>query len=291
MEETSGLAEKFEANRPRLRAIAHRMLGSRVEAEDAVQESWIRLSRTGEAIDNLGGWLTTVTSRVCLDMLRSRKTRREDAIDDGDEGGGMDIAVDDQPSPERDAIVADRVGTALLTVLDTLAPGERVAFVLHDVFDLPFDDVARILDRSEAATRQLASRARRRLQGADASAEADRARKRAVVEAFLTASKSGDLAGLLNLLHPDAVLRADPVTVKMGSAAITRGAEAVAQTFAGRAKFAELGTIDGEFGALWSAGGETRVAFAFSIRDGRIAGIELLGDPTLLRELKLARVI
>ena len=288
MEETNGLAERFEANRPRLRAIAHRMLGSRVEAEDAVQESWIRLSRANEGIDNLGAWLTTVTARVCLDMLRSRKTRREDAL--VDDAAEFDTMRTEAPTPERDLVIADRVGTALMTVLDTLAPAERVAFVLHDLFDLPFEDVSRILERSEDATRQLASRARRRLRGADPNAEVDRARKRAVIEAFLTASKSGDLNGLLSLLHPDAVLRADPVTVKMGAAAITRGAEGVAQTFSGRARFAELGTIDGEVGALWSAGGETRVAFAFTVRDGKISSIELLADPTLLRELELARL-
>jgi len=230
MDEKKFLADKFEADRPRLQAVAYRMLGSRSEADDAVQEAWLRLARSdaGE-IGNLTGWLTTVVGRVCLDMLRSRKSRRE-------EPWGPDVPepVADSSTAEQEAVMADAVGAALLVVLEKLAPAERLAFVLHDMFAVPFDDIAPIVGRSSEAVRQLASRARRRVQGADASADADRAAKQNIVRAFLAASRAGDFKALLAVLDPDVVFRADAAAVRLGSLAEIRGATAVAHTFKGR---------------------------------------------------------
>jgi RNA polymerase sigma factor (sigma-70 family) len=278
---TQDLAEQFEAHRTRLKAVAQRILGSPAEADDAVQEAWLRASRAGtDGVENLGGWLTTVVARVSLDMLRSRTSRREDVWD----ADPLDAPAD-TAGPEDEALLADAVGPAMLVVLDTLAPGERVAFVLHDLFAVPFDDIAPVLGRSSAATRQLASRARRRIRGAAADPAADLARRRAVVEAFLAASRKGDFAALLNLLDPDAVLRADAGAAASGAAPLVLGATAVAETFSGRAKAARLALVDGEPGLVWSQGGTVRVVFAITIDEDRITGIELLADAETLATL------
>jgi RNA polymerase sigma factor (sigma-70 family) len=282
MDDHDWLAEQFEGHRSHLRAVAYRMLGSAAEADDAVQEAWLRLSRSGAAgVDNLGGWLTTVVGRVSLDMLRARRARREDPLGDrlpdelpSHRGGG---------DPEQEALLADAVGPALLVVLETLTPAERLAFVLHDLFAVPFEEIAAVLGRSEAAARQLASRARRRVQGAPAAAAADPGRQRAVVDAFLAAARDGDFDALVALLDPDVVLRADAAAVQAGSAAEVRGAAAVAGTFSGRARFARPALVDGAAGAVWAPGGRPRVVFAFAIAGGRITGIDLVADPERLR--------
>jgi RNA polymerase sigma factor (sigma-70 family) len=277
------LAERFEAHRPHLRAVAYRMLGSAAEADDAVQDTWLRASRAGaDEVDNLGGWLTTVVGRVCLDMLRSRRSRREEPLDARLAHGG--------PDPEGEAVLADAVGPALLVVLDTLGPAERLAFVLHDLFAVPFAEVAEILGRSEAAARQLASRARRRVQGAEAPA-GDRARQRRVVEAFLAASREGDFAALLGLLDPGVVARADAVAAVTGAPRVVRGAAAVAGqalAFARRARFAQPALVDGAVGLVVAQPGRRPLVLGFTIRRGRIAAIDILADPERLAELDLA---
>ena len=278
------LAERFEANRDHLRAVAYRMLGSPAEAEDAVQEAWLRLSRSGAAgIDNLGGWLTTVVARVCLDMLRSCATRREDPLDDADSHVGT---VD----PEDEALIADSVGLAMMVVLDTLTPGERLAFVLHDMFAVPFDEIAPVVGRSPEAARQLASRARRRVQGASAVPDADFARRREVVDAFLAASRGGDFDALLAVLDPDVVVRADEAAVRAGASAEVRGAAAVAHTFAGRAQAARPALVDGVVELVWAPGGQLRVLFRLTIDDARITGIDLVADPDRLAALDVAPI-
>jgi RNA polymerase sigma-70 factor (ECF subfamily) len=281
------LAQRFEEHRPRLRAVATRLLGSGSEADDAVQETWLRLSRTDpDSVENLGGWLTTVVGRVALNMLRSRSTRREDPLD-GHPG-------DDRPSPDPDpadtAVLADSVGMALVVVLETLTPAERLAFVLHDLFDVPFDEIAPIVDRSPAAARQLASRARRRVQGSPPEGETDPARRQEVVAAFLAASQSGDFAGLLALLDPDVVLRADAAAVATGAEALVRGAEAVAATFSGRARAARLALVDGVAQLVWSQGGRPRVVFSFTVEDGAVTAIDLLADPARLGAFEVSAV-
>ena len=284
MTETDWLAERFEAHRTRLRAVAHRMLGSASEADDAVQEAWLRLSRADTtAIDNLGGWLTTVVGRVCLDLLRARTSRREEPLGTSvsEPIGGPGDATD----PEHEALLADSVGLALLVVLETLTPAERLAFVLHDLFAVPFIEIAPIVGRSPAAARQLASRARRRVQGAAPEQEVDLARQREVVDAFLAASRGGDLEALLALLDPDVVLRSDRAAAETGAPAEVRGAVAVAGVFSGRARVARPALVGGAVGAVWAPGGRPRVAFAFAIRVGRVVGIEILADPDRLAEL------
>ena len=286
MDERDWLADRFEAHRSHLRSVAYRMLGSAGEADDAVQEAWIRLSRSGAAdVENLGGWLTTVVSRVCLDMLRSRTARREEPLDPPVHEATP--AHPDGIDPEQEALLADSVGPALLVVLETLAPAERLAFVLHDMFAVPFDEIATIVGRSPAAARQLASRARRRVQGTDvAHAPADRARQRAVVDAFLAASRSGDFDALLALLDPDVVLRADEAAVRTGGlAAEVRGAAAVAETFAGRARAAQPALIDGVVGLTWAPGGQPKAVFDLTIADGRIVAIDLILDPDHVGDL------
>jgi RNA polymerase sigma-70 factor (ECF subfamily) len=280
------LADRFEANRTHLRAVAFRMLGSTSEAEDAVQEAWIRLSRSGTSgVENLGGWMTTIVARICLDMLRSRKSRREESLDTplADSAAGDEDGTD----PEREAVLADSIGLALLVVLKTLAPAERVAFVLHDMFDLPFDEIAPIVGRSPAAARQLASRARRRVQGVDAAPDADRTHQRQVVEAFLAASRGGDFEALLVLLDPGVVLRADEAAVLVGATKEVRGAAAVADTFSGRARVAKPALVDGSVGAVWAPGGQPRLVFAFTIVGRKIVEIELLADPERLSRIAL----
>jgi RNA polymerase sigma-70 factor (ECF subfamily) len=275
------LAQRFETDRPHLEAVAYRMLGSRVEADDAVQEAWLRLARNGaDGVENLRGWLTTVVARVCLDMLRSRTSRREDPLAVAE----VERAAVD-PGPESEAVLADSVGAALLVVLDTLAPAERLAFVLHDLFGVPFDEIADIVGRSPTATRQLASRARRRVQGVGDEGVADHSRRREVVAAFLAASRGGDFAALVALLDPDAVLRADAAAVATGAEPEVHGAAAVAGTFAGRARAARLALIDGAPGLAWYHQGSLRVVFAFTLVEGTVTGIELISDPDRLRRL------
>ncbi|MDT4958558.1 MAG: hypothetical protein QOF87_4638 [Pseudonocardiales bacterium] len=285
MDERDWLAARFEENRTHLRAVAFRMLGSMSEAEDAVQESWLRLSRSDTSdVENLGGWLTTVVARVSLDMLRSRKSRREDPLDPNLPEPIVSPA--DGTDPEHEALLADSVGPALLVVLDTLPPAERLAFVLHDLFAVPFDEIADIVGRSPAAARQLASRARRRVQGVTPP-DGDRTRQREVVDAFLAASRGGDFDALLALLDPDVVLRADSAAVIAGAAGELVGAAAVAETFFGRARTAQSAVIDGAAGLVWAPGGQPRVVFGFTIENGKIVEIELLADPARLGELDL----
>jgi RNA polymerase sigma factor (sigma-70 family) len=286
VDERDLLAERFEENRPHLRAVAYRMLGSASVADDAVQEAWLRLSRSDTSgIENLRGWLTTVVARVCLDTLRSRKSRREEPLEAHDPERFVSRA--DGIVPESEALVADSVGLALLVVLDTLSPAERVAFVLHDLFDLPFDEIAPIVGRSPDAARKLASRARHRVQGAPTSPELDLTRKREVVDAFLAASRGGDLNALLAVLDPDVVLRADRAAVQTGAAAEVRGAAAVAESFKGRAVAARPALVDGAAGAVWAPGGRPRVVLDFTITGGRIVAIDLLADPMRLGEMDL----
>jgi RNA polymerase sigma factor (sigma-70 family) len=276
------LARRFETDRARLRAIAYRMLGSRTDAEDAVQEAWLRLSRAGDAgVENLGGWLTTVVARVCLDMLRVRRARREESADEA--VPRLAAAAD----AEQEALLAESVGLAMLVVLDRLTPAERVAFVLHDMFDLPFEEIAGIVGRSVDASRQLASRARRRVRGATGDPEADRDRQRQVVEAFLAASRRGDFDALLALLDPSVVARADAAAVAAGATPEVRGAAEVATTFAGRARAARPALVDGLVGLAWAPGGHPRVVFDFTTENGRIVAIDLIADPARLGELEL----
>ncbi len=272
--------ERFEENRSHLRAVAYRMLGSLDEADDAVQEAWLRLSRADTSrVDNLRGWLTTVVARVCLDMLRSRKSRREEPL-----GAELPEPV---PGPEHEVMLADSVGLALLVVLETLTPAERVAFVLHDLFDLPFDEIAPIVGRTPAAARQLASRGRRRVQGGTAVRGGNHTRQREVVDAFLAASRGGELDALLALLDLDVVLRSDGAAVRVGAASEVRGAAAVAATFFGRAKGAQPALVDGSAGLVWAPGGRPRIVFAFTIEGGRIAAVDLIADPERLDRLEL----
>jgi RNA polymerase sigma-70 factor (ECF subfamily) len=265
------------------------MLGSVSEAEDAVQEAWLRLSRSdAAAVENLGGWLTTVVARVCLDMLRSRKSRREEPLGPQDTAREARARGPRRADPEQDVLLADSVGLALLVVLETLAPAERVAFVLHDMFDLAFDEIAPIVGRSPVAARQLASRARRRVQGGAASAEADRARQREVVGAFLAAARGGDMAALLAVLDPDVVVRADAAAVQLGAAAEIHGAAAAAESFSKRSRGAQPALVEGMPGLVWAPGGQPRVAFVFTVVEGRVAEIELVADPVRLAGLDLA---
>jgi len=285
MDEHDWLAERFEENRAHLRAVAYRMLGSFSDADDAVQEAWLRLSRSDTSgVENLAGWLTTIVARVSLNMLQSRKARREEPVGASPPegtGSGAD-------GPEHEAVLADSVGLALLVVLDTLTPAERLAFVLHDMFAVPFEEIAPIVERSPIATRKLASRARLRVQGAGTASGTDLTRQREIVEAFLAASRNGDLGALVTALDPDVVLRADQTVVRMGGGeAEVRGVAAVAGTFSGRAKAARLALVNGVPGAVWAVGGQPRVVFGFTITDGMISEISLRADPALLRELDL----
>ena len=283
MDEHEWLAAKFEANRAHLRSVAYRMLGSPSEAEDAVQEAWLRLSRSDTAeVENLGGWLTTVVARICLDMLRSRNSRREEPLETHIPDS---VSHDGTTDPEHEAVLADAMGPALLVVLETLAPAERLAFVLHDMFAVPFEEIATIIGRSPTAARQLASRARRRVQGARTSSGTDLTRQREVVDAFLAASRDGDFDALIAVLDPDVVLRADAVAVKSGASSELRGATAVAGTFSGRAQFAQPALVNGAMAAVWAPGGKPRVVFSLTISEGRILAIELVADPDHLSKL------
>jgi RNA polymerase sigma factor (sigma-70 family) len=288
------LAARFETDRTRLRGVAYRMLGSLAEAEDAVQEAWLRLARTDTSeVENLSGWLTTVVARVCLDQLRSRKARREDPSgmqppeEQRIEAAAMAAA---SPDPEEEALLADTVGVALLVVLDTLTPAERLAFVLHDLFGVSFDEIAPIVDRTPAASRQLASRARRRVQGRSASVEADRARQREVLDAFLAASRDGEFEALLAVLDPDVVFRGDDAAVRIGGAPEVRGARLVADAFLGRAQVAEPALLDGELGVLVAPHGEIVVVLRVTFRDGRISEIDAVADHATIDAMELERL-
>jgi RNA polymerase sigma factor (sigma-70 family) len=319
MSEHDWLASRFETDRPRLRAVAYRMLGSRSEADDALQEAWLRLSRSDtSAVENLDGWLTTIVARVSLNMLKSRASRREEFIDPAD------VSAPATAEPEQETLLADSVGLALLVVLDTLTPAERLAFVLHDMFAVPFEEIAPIVDRSPAAARQLASRARRRVQqtgaqgrtGASdstgapdsiADSTAGTGTKENLIRAFLAASRSGNFDALLAMLDPDIVMRADPAAVQLGAAvkvhgadavqlgaaAEVRGADEVSRIFAAGARAARPALVNGDACLVWAAGGRPRVVFRFTVAAGTITAIDLQGDLdgldiTMLRNKALA---
>jgi RNA polymerase sigma factor (sigma-70 family) len=295
MDQADWLAERFQEHRARLRAVAYRMLGSPSEADDAVQEAWVRFSRTDtSAVENLGGWLTTVVSRVCLNMLQARQARPEVPFGEQvPELAGFHPGAD----PEYEAVLADSVGLALMVVLDTLTPAERVAFVLHDMFAVPFEEIAPIVGRSTQAARQLASRARRRVQGREAARDGDRSRRSTLVAAFLAAARHGDFSALLAVLDPDVALRADTVAVRMaiarrahGAPALgeeIRGREAVAEVFTGQAEAARAALIDGDPGAVWAPEGRARAAFVMRWSEGRIVEIEIVADPRRLQTLEI----
>jgi RNA polymerase sigma-70 factor (ECF subfamily) len=284
------LAGRFEENRGHLRAVAYRMLGSASEADDAVQEAWLRLSRSGATtIENLGGWLTTVVSRVCLDMLRSRTAKREEALETG---VTKTIAISRQADPEKETLLADSVGFALLIVLDRLDPAERLAFVLHDMFAVSFDEIASILGRSPEAARQLASRARRRVQGASAVPTASLTEQRRVADAFLAAVRAGDFEGLIEVLDPDVVVRIDEAAARPGAPREIRGARnwakgaiAFSQQLAGDIRPM---LVNGEVGLVWAPRGHLLRVLRFSIADGKIAKVDVIAEPTRLNELELA---
>jgi RNA polymerase sigma factor (sigma-70 family) len=289
MDERSWLAERFEENRPHLRAVAYRMLGSLADADDAVQEGWQRLSRTDTSgVDNLAGWLTTVVARVCLNMLRSRETRREQPLD---------VRVPDPIvtpesgiDPEHEAVLADSVGLALLVVLDTLTPAERLAFVLHDMFAVPYEEIAPMVDRSPLAARQLASRARRRVQGRAPVPDPDLGRQREVVDAFFAAAREGDFDGLVAVLDPDVVLRADGGAARTRPTVMLRGARSVAENASIGAKlgrFVRPALVNGAAGAVVVVNGRLFGVMGFTVAGGRIVAIDLLYDPERLTDLDL----
>ena len=294
MVEQNWLAARFEENRGHLRAVAYRMLGSANEADDAVQESWLRLSRAdADGIDNLGGWLTIVVAHVCLDMLRSRKARSEEALaTDTTEGAPATVPVTSpEPDPEKEAILADSVGLALLVVLDRLTPAERLAFVLHDMFAVPFEEIAGIVGRSPEATRQLASRARRRVQGAPIEGDANRAEQRKVVDAFLTALRAGDFEALVAVLDPDVVFRADAFSATGGVAREVHGAETWAQqalVYSRGARHVQAALVDGEVGLILAPRGKLMRALKLMFEGGKIKQIDVIGEPERLAQIDLA---
>ncbi|MEU5069824.1 sigma-70 family RNA polymerase sigma factor [Streptomyces virginiae] len=290
------LARRFEEHRPHLRAVAYRMLGSLSEAEDAVQEAWLRLSRSdADAVENLGGWLTTVVGRVCLDMLRSRTTQREDPLHDEDGRVRLPdpvVSRADSLDPEQEVLLADSVGIALMVVLETLPPAERLTFVLHDLFAVPFDEIAPVLGRTAAATRQLASRGRRRVQGVVPAPDPDPARLRAVVDAFLAASRGGDFAALVDVLDPEVVARSDggallPSLVRRGAAEVA----SQAITFARLAEAARPVLVNGLPGVVALAESRAMSVMAFTVRDGRIIALDILTDPERLARIDLGAVV
>ena len=291
MDENEWLADRFEDHRAHLRAVAYRMLGSLTEADDAVQDTWLRLSRSGaDGVENLGGWLTTIVARVCLNMLRSRTTRREEAL-----GVHLPDPVISPPGvlqPDEEAVLADSVGLALLVVLDTLSPAERLAFVLHDMFQLPFEEIAPMVGRSPPAARQLASRARRRVKGADLPApDPDLARQRDVVDAFFLAARGGDLDALVALLDPDVVLRADFGARRPAASRVVRGAAAVARQAAlGALPGADLhpALVNGAAGAVVTVGGRPFAVLGFTVAEGRILEIDAIADPERVRRVAAA---
>jgi RNA polymerase sigma-70 factor, ECF subfamily len=287
MDQNDWLIERFEANRPHLRAVAYRMLGTFSDADDAVQEAWLRLSRADTSgVENLGGWLTTVVARVCLNMLRSRQSRREDSLDA--RIPDPIVSRENGADPQHDAVLADSVGLALLVVLETLTPAERLAFVLHDMFAVPFDEIAPMLGRSPTATRQLASRARRRVRGAAPAPDPDVARQREVVDAFFAAARGGDFEALVAVLDPDVVARTDGGP---GASVIVRGAHVVAGRalmFAQPSATLRPALVNGAAGVVIMAGGRPASVMAFTVRDGKIVEIDALTDPERLGKLDLA---
>jgi RNA polymerase sigma factor (sigma-70 family) len=287
MDDDDLLAARFEEHRAHLRAVAYRMLGSRAEAEDAVQETWLRLTRVDAAtIDNLGGWLTTVVGRVCLNLLRSRRSRRDEPL--GERVPDVVVTRDDATGPEHDAVEADSVGLALLVVLDTLAPAERLAFVLHDMFAVPFDDIAPIVERTPAATRQLASRARRRMRGATPVPDSDVTRQRRVVDAFFAASRQGDFDALVAVLDPDIVLRSDGGALLPAGTGLVRGAENVARQaimFARASRSLVPVLVNGAAGVVVVIDGEPTSVMAFTVAGGRVVEIDVVVDPERLGRL------
>jgi RNA polymerase sigma factor (sigma-70 family) len=290
MAEADWLAEGFEQNRTRLRAVAYRMLGSFAEADDAVQEAWLRLSRSdASGVENLGGWLTTIVARVCLNVLRSRNTRREEPM--GVYVPDPVISRADGTTPEDEALLADSVGLALHVVLDTLTPAERLAFVLHDMFDLPFDEIAPMVGRSPAAARQLASRARRRVRGADVHApDPDIARQREVVDAFFAAAHQGDFDALVAVLDPDVVLRSDGGTAHPEVSVVLHGAAAVAGqalTLAQPSALKRPALVNGAAGVVVTVGGQLYVVMGFTVSRGKIVEIDAIIDPERIRRLDL----
>ncbi|MFE3649052.1 sigma-70 family RNA polymerase sigma factor [Streptomyces sp. NPDC059152] len=285
------LATRFEEQRGQLRAVAYRMLGSLSEADDAVQETWLRLSRSGvDGVENLGGWMTTIVGRVCLDQLRTRRARREDPFDGGVYVPEPVVSRVEGPDPEQEALLADSVGLALLVVLETLTPAERLAFVLHDMFAVPFDAIAPIVDRTPAAARQLASRARRRVQGTAPVPDTDPARRREVVDAFLAASRGGDFDALLAVLDPDVVLRADGRAAAPDMTKLVRGAAAVieqAMLYSKVVSSARPALVNGAPGLVSMREGRPFSVMGFTVADGRIVEIDILADPVRLAVLDL----
>src|SRR6266536_4010529 len=286
------LAERFETHRSHLRGVAYRMLGSLAEADDAVQEAWLRLSRSDtSSVQNLAGWLTRVVARVCVDMLRTGTARREEPLNPQQPGPIVDGQADSDP--EEEALLAEEVGLALLVVLNRLAPAERVAFVLHDLFAVPFDEIAAIVERTPTAAKKLASRARHRVHrvhGATTIPDTDRTRQRQVVHAFLAAARGGDITALLAVLDPDVVRRADRAALPAGPAAL-RGAQAVAKetrVFSRRARFARLALVDGTVGIVVAPRGRLRLAIGLTIKDDKVAEIDVIADPQRLHQLDLA---
>ena len=301
VDEPGWLTERFEENRPRLRGVAYRMLGSLSEAEDAVQEAWLRLNRADTAtVENPGGWLTTVVSRVCLDMLRARKSRREEPL--VGQVAEPIVVRGERADPEAEAVLADSVGVALLVVLDTLTPAERLVFVLHDLFAMPFDEIGSIVGRSPAAAKQLAHRARRRVRGSPAPSDAGRARQSELVEAFLRAARAGDIEGLLAVLDPDAVLRIDGAARMAGGGADAvdavrevRGASVWARQLVALTRgvqvapeFVQTALVDGSVGVIVAPGGKLSRILTFTFANARITGLEIIADPARFRELDIA---
>ncbi|MGJ5752588.1 sigma-70 family RNA polymerase sigma factor [Streptomyces puniciscabiei] len=289
------LAERFEADRPHLTAVAHRLLGSAAEADDALQEAWLRARHADlGAVRNLTGWLTTVVTRVCLNLLRARRNRREEFLEAHDDAHGTPAAPTETCDPAREAMLADEVGVALLIVLDTLGPAERVAFVLHDMFAVPFSEIAPLIEKTPAATRQLAGRARRRVQGRPAAPAADAVRRRRAVEAFLAATRDGDFTALVALLAPDVVLHADALVVPTPEPITVRGAEPVAQgamAAMARARLTGLALLDGEFGLVMAERGRPRLVLAFAFgADAGITRIDVVAEPERLRGTQIAVV-
>lgn len=286
MDEKERLAEPFEEARAHLREVAYRMLGSRSEADDAVQETWLRLTRVDTSgVENFKGWLTTVVSRVCLDMLRSRRARPEETL--AAEPPEAPLTAEDEDHPEHGTLLADAIGPALMVVLDTLAPAERLAFVLHDLFGMTFDEIAGIVGRSPVAARQLASRARRRIQGAPSGGQPDPRRQREVVDAFLAAARAGSFDALLAVLDEDVVIRADDEAVRLGASGGLRGARPVAEALKRRSGGARRAMVDGVVGAAWAPDGRPRAVFLFTVVGERIAEIQLVADPARLAGMEV----
>jgi RNA polymerase sigma factor (sigma-70 family) len=289
MTEHDWLAQRFEENRAHLRSVAYRLLGSGAEADDAVQEAWLRLSRSDTSdVENLRGWLTTVVARVSLDILRSRKTKGEESLDEHIPGAlGALTSHDGRTNPEHEAIQADSIGIALLVILETLTPAERLSFVLHDMFGVSFEEIAPIVERTPTAARQLASRARRRVQGQSPSPDAEFTRRREIVHAFLAAARDGQFEALLSILDPDVILRADATAIQLGASSGLSGATAVATNFSGRARAARPVLVDGVVGAAWAPGGRPRSIIHFTIVDGKITEIHLRADDDHLEAVDL----